>query len=57
MTRLPRFTAQRSVPGGRREFAELIAWLTTGALDRDEPLWEAWRSTVWRAAGHIGGEI
>jgi diacylglycerol O-acyltransferase / wax synthase len=29
-------------PGGRREFAELIAWLTTGALDRHKPLWEAW---------------
>src|SRR5712672_896257 len=29
-------------PGGRREFAELIAWLTTGALDRQKPLWEAW---------------
>jgi hypothetical protein len=29
-------------PGGRREFAELIAWLTTGALDRHKPLLEAW---------------
>jgi diacylglycerol O-acyltransferase len=29
-------------PGGQREFAELIAWLTTGALDRHKPLWEAW---------------
>src|ERR1700739_979078 len=27
-------------PGGRREFADLIAKLTTGPQDR--PLWEAW---------------
>ena len=29
-------------PGGRREFADLIAGLTAGRLDRDKPLWEAW---------------
>src|SRR6476619_6020210 len=35
-------SATVTAPGGRREFAELIAWLTTGALDRHKPLWEAW---------------
>jgi len=29
-------------PGGRREFADVVAGLTTGALDRHKPLWEAW---------------
>ena len=29
-------------PGGRREFADLIAGLTAGPLDRHKPLWEAW---------------
>jgi len=29
-------------PGGRREFAALIAELTEGPLDRHLPLWEAW---------------
>jgi diacylglycerol O-acyltransferase / wax synthase len=29
-------------PGGRREFADLIARLTTGRQDCREPLWEAW---------------
>ena len=43
MTRLPRFTAQRFLlPVAASEFADLIAWLTAGALDRHKPLWEAW---------------
>lgn len=29
-------------PRGEREFADLIAHLTEGPLDRDRPLWEAW---------------
>ena len=29
-------------PNGRQEFADLIARLTTGPLDRRKPLWEAW---------------
>jgi len=29
-------------PGGRQEFADLIAGLTAGPLDRHKPLWEAW---------------
>lgn len=29
-------------PGGQQEFADLIAGLTEGPLDRDRPLWEAW---------------
>jgi diacylglycerol O-acyltransferase / wax synthase len=35
-------SATVTAPGGRREFADLIAWLTTGPLDRHKPLWEAW---------------
>ena len=29
-------------PGGQREFADLIAHLSTGAQRRNQPLWEAW---------------
>jgi hypothetical protein len=29
-------------PGGQREFAELIAYLSIGRQDRRRPLWEAW---------------
>jgi diacylglycerol O-acyltransferase len=31
-----------AAPGGQREFADLIADLSTGRHDRSDPLWEAW---------------
>jgi diacylglycerol O-acyltransferase / wax synthase len=35
-------SATLHAPGGRREFADLIAQLSTGRQDCSKPLWEAW---------------